>query len=45
MKAFFVTALIAGLASAYASDPHAASVLDYNGVRALVAQIMASLKP
>ena len=44
MKAFFLTALIASMALAYGSDPHAASALDYNGVRALVAQMIAGLK-
>lgn len=45
MKAFFVTALIAAMALVYGSDPHAVSALDYNGVHALAAQIVASLKP
>jgi len=44
VKAFFVTALIAGAAWAYASDLHTVSALDYNGVRALVAQMIAGLK-
>jgi hypothetical protein len=44
MKAFFVAALVAGMALAYGTDPHAASPLDYNGVSAVVAQIVASLK-
>jgi len=44
MKAFFVTALIVGMAIIYGTDPHSASALDYNGIRALFAQLVASLK-
>ena len=43
MKAFFIAALIAAMALVYGSDPHTVSALDYNGARALMAQMIASL--
>lgn len=42
MKPFFVAALVGGLALAYGAAPHAVWALDYNGVRALVAQLIGS---
>lgn len=44
MKIFFATALIVAMVLVYGGDPHATSALDYNGVRALVAHLFASLK-
>lgn len=45
MKTFFVAAAVGGLALMYGSVPHAGWALDYNGVRALVAQMIGSPKP
>lgn len=44
MKVFFVTAFITAVALVYGSDLHSTLALDYNGVRALAAQIVSSLK-
>lgn len=44
MKAFFGAALVVGMALVYGTDPHSTSALDYNGVRALVAHLLASIK-
>jgi len=44
MKAFFVTALVVGMVMVYGSELHATLALDYNGVRALIAHMIASVK-
>lgn len=44
MKLFFLAALLAGVALAYGADIHGTLALDYNGVRALAAQILTGVK-
>lgn len=40
MKLLLLAALLVIVATLYAGDPHVASAVDYNGVRALVALLI-----
>ncbi|MDK9726283.1 MAG: hypothetical protein OEL88_15560 [Sterolibacteriaceae bacterium MAG5] len=44
MKLFFLAALLAGVALVLGADLHGTVALDYNGVRALAAQILTGMK-